>query len=78
MKKGDRRGGRLFGKVRPSHSENGFSGKFAEAREPRGLLKVRLEARNLRVQQYLPAFRHSRKADSICCKQKTMVGKSGK
>ena len=29
-------------------------------------------------QQYLPAFRHSRKAESPCCKQKTTVGKSGK
>ena len=31
-----------------------------------------------RGQQHLPAFRHSRIAESTCCKQKTMVGKSGK
>ena len=42
-----------------------------------GTVQVRLEARKIREEQYLPALQHHRKAESLRCKEKTIVGKSG-
>ena len=50
------------------------SGKFVEARKPPGLPKVRPEELNEKRKQHFPDLRHSREAEPLGGKQKTMAG----